>query len=350
MQCLLQAWLIKIMFKENSIFIIAEAGINHNGDFKTAEKLITVAKECGADAIKFQFFIADELVIEEAQKAEHVSKNKQSFFEMIKSWELAVEEYGKLTEFAQEQDIIFFASVLGKEPLRIMEKFNAPLYKVASCDLNNHSLLKEIAETKKPIIISTGMGNTEEIKQAVEILEKNDNKIGILHCVSLYPPNAEELNLQRISILQEMFPGHAIGYSDHSLNIFVPASTIFLGARIIEKHFTLDKGMEGPDQPSSADPKEFKQMVGEIRYLEKAINFKDKNIEPGEREKKMKEAFRRSIVANEFIPAGSVITEDKLGVKRPGTGIPSSEMLKVVGKKAKRDLARNTIIKYSDLV
>lgn len=338
------------MFKKDSTFIIAEAGINHNGDFATAKKLIAAAKACGADAVKFQAFRTEELIIENAGKAEHVKGKGQSFFEMIKSWELSAADYKKLAAYAREQGIIFFASVFDLTSLKTMEAIGAPLYKVASCDLNNHFLLKEIAKTRKPIIASVGMGDIKEIKQAVKILEKNNNELGILHCVALYPPQAEELNLQKITVLKKYFPKQIIGYSDHTLNIFVATSTILLGARIIEKHFTLDKNMPGPDQPSSADPKEFRQMVEEIRFLEKAVNLSEKNIVTSPREKEMKKAFRRSLVARVAIKKGQKITQNMLGVKRPGTGIPSSEIFKVIGKKARTDLAKNTIIKYADLI
>ncbi|KKS66073.1 MAG: N-acetylneuraminate synthase [Parcubacteria group bacterium GW2011_GWC1_43_12] len=337
------------MFKKNSVFIIAEAGINHNGDLETAEKMVLAAKKCGADAIKFQSLKAEELIIEEAGKAEHI-KGKQSFFEMIKSWELSENDYKKLADFAKKEGIIFFASVFGKQSLNIMKKAGMPLYKIASCDLNNHFLLKEVAKTRKPVIISTGMGDIKEIKEAVKILEKGSKKIGILHCVSLYPPEAQELNLQRIQLLEKIFPKYVIGYSDHTLDILAPAAAVALGANIIEKHFTLDKNMPGPDQPSSADPAEFKKMIEQIRFLEKAINRAEKNILPGKRESEMRKIFRRSLVANEEIAGGSIITAAKLGIKRPGTGIPASQIEKVIGKKAKRNLEKNTILKFGDLI
>ncbi len=330
-------------------FIIAEAGINHNGDFDTAKKLIVSAKSSGADAIKFQAFKTEELIIEKAQKAEHV-KGSKSMFEMIKSWELTPDEYSKLADFAKKQEIILFASVFGKESLEVMKKIGAPLFKIASCDLNNHYLLKEVSKTKKPVIISTGMGDLKEIKEAVEILESNGSDVMILHCVSLYPPQPEELNLQRIGILHNVFPKNIIGYSDHTLDIFVPVSALLLGATVIEKHFTLDKKMSGPDQQSSSDPDEFKKMVSQIRFLEKSYNHVDKKIVPGKREKEMRKAFRRSLVANSAISKGTVIREEMLGVKRPGTGIPSSHIGKVIGKRVNRDLVINTVLKYSDLI
>lgn len=336
------------MFKKSSTFIIAEAGINHNGDFNIAKKLIVAAKQCGADAIKFQAFKTEELIIEKADKAEHV-KGKPSFFEMIKSWELSDDDYVKLAEYAKQEGIIFFASIFGKRSLAMMEKIGAPLFKIASCDLNNHQLLRAVAKAKKPTIISVGMGDIKEISQAVKILEKNQNELGILHCVSLYPPRAEELNLQRITLLKQKFSKQIIGYSDHTLDIFAPAAAVLLKARIIEKHFTLDKNMPGPDQPGSADPAEFKKLVEQIRFLEKAVNDK-KKIAPGEREKEISKAFRRSLVAETDIKKGAKITEAMLGVKRPGTGIPSAKIGKVINKRAKINIARNTIIKYADLI
>jgi len=338
----------KLIGANRPVFVIAEAGINHNGDFETAKKLITAAKKCGADAIKFQAFKTKELIIEKAPSAEHI-KGSQSVFEMIKSWEFADAEYLKLADFARQQGIVFFASVFCKQSLEMMNKIGVPLFKIASCDLNNHYLLKEMSNTRKPVIVSTGMGDLKEIKQAVKILELRGSDVGILHCVSLYPPRAEELNLQRIKILRNVFPKNIIGYSDHTLDIFVPVSAIALGAGIIEKHFTLDKNMPGPDQPSSADPVEFKRMVDEIRFLEKAFDYKEKKIVPGERERQMRKAFRRSLVANADILRGTKITKEMLGVKRPGTGIPSSEMAKVLGKRVKRALVKNTILKYADL-
>lgn len=334
------------MFKKKSIFIIAEAGINHNGDFKTAKKLILKAKECGADAIKFQSFKAEELIIEEAIKADHV-KGKQSFFEMLKSWELADKDYANLAKVARKAGIVFFASVFGPQSLEKMDKIKSPLFKIASCDLNNHLLLEQVAKKKKPVIISIGMGDLKEIKEAVRILGKN--QLGILHCVSLYPPEPEELNLQRIAILKTMFPRHTIGYSDHTLDIIAPVAAAALGARIIEKHFTLDKKMSGPDQPSSADPEEFKKMAEQIRHIEKAVNPAKKSIVPGKREKNMRRAFRRSLVAHDFIGRGTKITADHLAVKRPGTGLPSSMIKKVIGKKAAKDIKKNQLIKLADL-
>ncbi len=337
------------MFKKNSTFIIAEAGINHNGDVRIAKKLIAAAKACGADAIKFQAFKTGEFIIKEAQKAGHV-KGKQSFFEMIQGWELSDRDYAELAKYAKKIGIIFFASVFGAHSLKVMKKIGVPLYKISSGDLNNVQLLKAVAKTGKPIIFSVGLGNLAEINQAVKILEKNKNELAILHCVSLYPPKAEELNLQRISQLKSKFPKQVIGYSDHTLDIFVPAASVLLGAKIVEKHFTLDKNMPGPDQPSSADPAEFKRLVSEIRFLEKAFNPGDKKIAPGAREKEMSKAFRRSLVAEVEIKKGEKITEAMLGIKRPGTGISASQLAKVIGRKAKIDLAKNSLIKFSDLI
>lgn len=216
-------------------------------------------------------------------------------------------------------------------------------------DLNNHPFLRAVAKTRKPVIISTGMGNLVEIRRAVKILESGRGEIGILHCVALYPPEAGEFHLEKIGILKKIFPRHTIGFSDHSLDILTPVAAAALGARIIEKHFTLDKKMAGPDQRSSADPKEFRKMVDQIRYLEKAITAPGSKFVAVPREQKMKSAFRRSIVTERAIKKGAVLHEKMLGFKRPGSGIAPSELRKIVGRKAKRDLAPNTIIKFSDL-
>ncbi|MDO8493070.1 MAG: N-acetylneuraminate synthase family protein [bacterium] len=341
------------MLKYDRTFIIAEAGINHNGDIEIAKKLITAAKECGVDAIKFQSFKTDELIMENPPGTKHdlfKDQNGKSLFDMLVDSEMSDDNFMKLAEFAKKEGIILFNSVFGRRSLDVAVKMGVPLFKVASCDLNNHYLLKMVAKTKKPVIFSVGMGDMKEIKEAVKILEKGGIKeIGILHCTALYPPTASDLNLQAIGILKKAFPKNTIGYSDHTPGIFVSVSTIPLGAKIIEKHFTLDKNMSGLDQARSIDPAELKQMVKEIRYLEKAVNLNEKNIVISKSEKDMRQFMRRSIVADKAIDKGAKITEDMLGVKRPGTGLSSSEMDKVVGKRAKRNLLRNTIIKHSDL-
>ncbi|MBI4049936.1 MAG: N-acetylneuraminate synthase family protein [Candidatus Doudnabacteria bacterium] len=336
------------MFKKDRTFIIAEAGINHNGSFNIAKKLIVAAKAVGADAVKFQAFKTGEFIIKEARKAAHV-KGQKSFFELIKSWELKEQDYVKLAAFAKRQKMMFFASVFGPKSMKMLEKIRVPIYKIASMDLNNHPFLRAVAKTRKPVIISTGMGNLVEIRRAVKILESGRGEIGILHCVALYPPEAGEFHLEKIGILKKIFPRHTIGFSDHSLDILTPVAAAALGARIIEKHFTLDKKMAGPDQRSSADPKEFRKMVDQIRYLEKAITAPGSKFVAVPREQKMKSAFRRSIVTERAIKKGAVLHEKMLGFKRPGSGIAPSELRKIVGRKAKRDLAPNTIIKFSDL-
>jgi len=340
------------MFKKDRVFIIAEAGINHNGNLGIAKKLITAAKECGADAIKFQAFKTDELFIERPQDIEHKlfkSGGDKSLFQRLKSSELSESDYAKLSDFAKKEKIMFFSSIFGEQSLEVMKKIKVPLFKIASCDLNNHSLLREVSKTGKPVIISVGMGDLKEIKEAVKILERGKNELGILHCVSLYPPVAGELNLQKIGILKKIFPKHIIGYSDHTLDIFIPVSAVALGAKIIEKHFTLDKNMSGLDHLRSADPDEFKKMVEQIRFLEKTIDPNKKNITLATREKEMRKVFRRSLVADVKIFKGTAITKEMLGIKRPGTGIPSSDMIKVIGRRVKRSLTKNTVLKYADL-
>lgn len=336
------------MFKKDRTFVIAEAGINHNGSYNLAKKLIIAAKKAGADAVKFQAFKTEEFIIKVAKKAAHV-QGKKSFFELVQSWELKDADYVRLARFAKQQEILLFASVFGEKSLKLLERIHVPLYKIASMDLNNYPLLKAVAKTGKTVVLSTGMGSLAEIKEAVKILESGRGEIGILHCVALYPPEAEEFHLEKIGILRKSFPRHAVGFSDHSLDILIPVAAVSLGARIIEKHFTLDKKMAGPDQQSSSDPKEFRKMVEQIRYLEKAISPTAKFVAVP-REQKMKAAFRRSAVLERVVPRGTVLTEKLVGWKRPGTGIPPSEFRRVLGKRVKRDLARNTIIKYSDLI
>lgn len=349
------------MFNSSKTFVIAEAGINHNGDFNLAKKLVVAAKLAGADAIKFQAFKTEELLIEETEKTAHFKKGKKSVFEQLKSWELSAEEFKQLATFARKQKIILFASVFDLNSLDMLEKIGMPLYKIGSADLNNLPLLTEVAKTKKPVIISNGMGNLDEIKEAVKIFEgrkkrksiRSKSNLAILHCISLYPPLPEEFHLEKIAILQKTFPKHTVGYSDHSLDIFMPVCAVTLGAKIIEKHITLGKNMSGPDQKSSADPKEFAKMVEQIRIAKKAINANNSKTSQFilvPREQKMKAVFRRSIVSNVPIKKGVLITKEMLSLKRPGTGLAPSEISKIIGKKTMRDLPKNTLIAFKDTI
>jgi N,N'-diacetyllegionaminate synthase len=317
-------------------FIIAEAGINHNGDVNLAKKLIDVAKEAGADAVKFQTFKAEEVVSKCAEKAEYQKQAtgvEESQFEMIKKFELTEKDFGELSAYARKKGIVFISSPFDKKSVDLLDELGVPAFKIASGEITNFPLLKHIARKKKPIILSTGMSTFGEIEEALEAIgEEGAEEIILLHCVSSYPAKVEDMNLRAIETL-----GHAfklpVGLSDHTLGITIPIVAVALGACVIEKHFTLDKSLPGPDHQASLEPEELKQMIKAVREVEKAMGNGIKN--PTEEEEEMKRIVRRSIVARVEISEGTLITEEMLDIKRPGTGVEPKYMNKVIGAVAR---------------
>jgi len=245
------------------VFIVAEAGINHGGDVETAKKMIKEAAECGVDAIKFQTYITEKR-----------TDKKSPIYGVLKKCELDKDEFRELFFFAKKHKIIFFSTPFDKESVDLLAALPVPVFKVASFYIVNLGLLEYMATKNRPIIASTGMANTKEISQAVKIFEKHGVDYALLHCVSAYPTKEEDVNLRIMTALREKFKC-VVGYSDHTLNIKVPIYSVALGASILEKHFTLDKNLEGPDHKLSADPGDFKKMVSEIRQLEKVLGFEE---------------------------------------------------------------------------
>lgn len=323
----------------DSTFIIAEAGINHNGDVGTAKKLIVEAKKVGADAVKFQSFKAELLVSK---------KQDQKQYELMKSFELSFDQQKELYDFAQEQNIQFLSSCFDKESVDFLKSLGLTMVKVASSELTNYPLLKYIAEKDLDIILSTGMSTLEEVAGAVEYIRQcSDVEIVVLHCVSSYPTEPKEVNLGAMEAM-EIALQCGVGFSDHTLGIAIPIAAATLGASILEKHFTLDKNMEGPDQALSADPVEFKQMVDSIRQIHKA--FGDGIKRPTEKEEKVKFFARKSLFTLVDIKAGDILKEEMFTAKRPGKGISPKDLDKIVGKKAIRDLAEDEIVHWDLLM
>lgn len=326
--------------------IIAEAGINHNGDISLAKKLIDVAKEAGADAVKFQTFRAEDLVSKKSPKAKHV-EGEASFFDMIKSLELGKEEFKQIAEHARKKDIIFLSTPSDEWSTDLLYDLGVPAYKIASGDITNIPLLKYIAQKKLPIILSTGMANLGEIEEALNAIYSIGNKeVVLLHCVASYPTPLEEVNLRAIETLRQAFQV-PIGFSDHTTSTIVPVVAAALGARVIEKHFTLDKNLPGPDHKASANPDELKQVVEGIREFEVASGSSIKRCTRSEEGTKV--AFRRSIVARTDIPKGTKITKNMLAIKRPGTGIAPKFLDIAVSRNAKRDIKSDEVIKWEDI-
>ena len=332
-------------------FIIAEAGVNHNGDVNLAKKLIEVAKESGADAVKFQAFKAEELVIKGAEKAEYQKRTtgkEESQFEMIKRLELSEEVHFELKDYADSQGIVFLSTPYDEGSVDFLVKLGVSALKISSADITNHPLLSHIAAKNLPLILSTGMSSLGEVEEAVEVIVNGGNQqIILLHCVSCYPAKIEDVNLRAIKTLRQTFR-LPVGLSDHTLGITIPIAAVALGACAIEKHFTLDKNLPGPDHRASLEPEELKGMVKAIKDVEKALGNGIKRLTVAEEENK--KAARRSLVTRVDIPAGAVITEEMLDVKRPGNGIEPKYINLIIGRRAKETIGSGEVITFSKVM
>jgi len=341
----------KLVGDEQPIFIVAEIGVNHNGDIRLAKKLIDAAKDAGADAVKFQAFKTEKVVTKYAEKAKYQKETtglSESQYDMIRRLELKDEEIRELYNYAKKNNIIFLSSAFDKESVDLLDNLGVPAFKVASGEITNFPLLRYIAEKKKPIILSTGMSTIGEIEEALEVIrEKGVENIVLLHCVTSYPAKIEDVNLRVIEALRCRFK-LPVGFSDHTLGITIPIAVAALGAVLVEKHFTLDRTLPGPDHRASLEPDELKDMVRAVRDVEKALG--DRVKKPTKDEERIKKVVRRSIVAKMGIPKGTVITEDMLDFKRPGVGIEPKYLNEIIGKKAKKDIKPDGLITFDKLV
>ena len=329
--------------------IIAEAGVNHNGSIDMAKQLVLKAKEAGVDYIKFQTFKASKLVTKSAKQAEYQQKNigngEDSQYQMLKKLELSPEEHQILIDYCNELGIKFFSTAFDFDSIDYLHSLNLGLWKIPSGEVTNYPFLKRIAANNEKTILSTGMCDMQDVKNAVEALYKNglskENLI-LLHCNTEYPTPFEDVNLKAMDALRSEF-GVEVGYSDHTKGIEVPIAAVALGATVIEKHFTLDRTLSGPDHKASLEPDELKAMVSAIRNIEKAVGG-DGTKHVSESERKNIAIARKSIVAACDIKAGEILTEDNLTVKRPGSGISPMRWEEVIGKKAKRDFSEDDLI------
>jgi N-acetylneuraminate synthase/N,N'-diacetyllegionaminate synthase len=337
----------KLIGEGESCFIIAEAGVNHNGDIKLAKKLVDVAKEAGADSVKFQTFKAERLVTYNARQAEYQIKNigkKESQYEMLKRLELSSSDFKKLKEYCDYKGIIFLSSPFDEESADLLENIGIVAFKLGSGEITNSPLLKHVAKKKLPIILSTGYSTMQEVEEAVKIIEKQGNKkIILLHCTSDYPLRLENVNLLAMKTMMDRFK-YPVGYSDHTLGLTVPIAAVALGAKVIEKHFTLDRELPGPDHRASATPEELKLFVENIKDVLKLLGSSIKN--PTKSEAQCIRLGRKSIVARTDIKKSSKINKDMLIIKRPGTGIYPRYLDKIIGRVAKRDIPKDAIIKW----
>ena len=334
--------------------IIAEAGVNHNGSLERALSLIDCAAEAGVDFVKFQTFKAENIVNKEAQKADYQIKNTtskaQTQFEMLKKLEMGNEWYPVLMKRCEEKGVRFLSTGFDTESIDFLDAIKVPFYKIPSGEITNKPYLQHIARKGKAIILSTGMAHLQEVKDAVEVIEKegvNRNQITVLHCNTEYPTPMEDVNLLAMKhIAQEL--GVKVGYSDHTLGIEVPIAAVALGACVIEKHFTLDRNLPGPDHAASLEPEELKAMVQGIRNIEKAIGGTGVK-EPSKSEQKNMAVARKSLHAARSLQRGCVIKQEDLIALRPGTGISPMEIDRIIGRVLVHDVEKQTLLKESDL-
>lgn len=353
-----------------STYVIAEAGVNHNGRIKIARRLVDSAIRANADAVKFQTFKAERVVTQSAGLADYqkasVSYNSQ--YEMLKKMELSEKDYENLVKYCRKKGITFLSTPHSEEDVDLLNKLGVPAFKVGSGDLTNIPLLECIAQRGKPMLISTGMATLEEVKEAVGVISEYGVGFALMHCVTSYPTSFSSANLKAMKTLSKIAP--IVGYSDHTLGIKVPPLAVALGATIVEKHITLDKDQDGPDHKASLDPDEFGRMVVEVRKVEKALDEgvsyseldvvkEDKEFaemvlgsgkkEPLEAEVKIAKVARKSIVAKQDIPKGVVITNEMLAIKRPGTGLQPKYLQKVLGRVCKVDVRVDELIQENML-
>ena len=339
----------------NKIIIIAEAGVNHNGDINTAKRLIDVAAKSGVDYVKFQTFRADRLVSLKAKKAKYQIENDiskdDSQLNMLKKLELSDTDHKELISYCKSKKINFFSTAFDEEGISYLSTLNFDMFKIPSGELTNYPYLRAIAKTGLPVILSTGMSNLEEIEKSINVLISNGtkkNQITVLHCNTEYPTPMKDVNLKAMLTIKEKL-GVAIGYSDHTLGIEVPIAAVAMGAEIIEKHFTLDRNLKGPDHKASLEPNELKEMVNSIRNIEKAISGNGVK-EASSSEKKNINIARKSIHLSRDLKLGSMITEKDIIPLRPGDGICAMNWEKIIGKTVNTDIKKFTKLTWEDIL
>ena len=336
------------------VLVIAEAGVNHNGDYNTARKLIKAASESGADVVKFQSFRTEKIVSRSAKKANYQSNNcdsdDNSQFTMLKKLELPVEWYKDFIQYAEECKIAFQSTAFDLESIDFLNGLNLNFFKIPSGEITNKPFLQEISKLNRPVVLSTGMSYMKEISDALTILTSRGlsrDDVTVLHCNTEYPTPMNDVNLKAMLNIRDQMKVK-IGYSDHTLGIEVPIAAVALGASIIEKHFTLDRNMEGPDHAASLEPRELKQMIISIRNIEMAISGNGEK-KPSPSEEKNLKSVRKSLHVARDIKKGENIRVNDLISLRPGTGISPMEINKLIGMKLKENLSKYDIINWKNL-
>ena len=334
------------------VFIIAEAGVNHNGKMELAYKLVDAAKEAGVDAVKFQIFKSEKLISKSTKMADYQKENLKeniSQLDMVKKLELSYEDFIKINEYCKEKGIMFMATPFDNDSLDfLVDTLKVDVLKIGSGDLNNYPFLEKVALKNKEIILSTGMSNLSDIESALDFISQyTDKEVKVLHCTTNYPCPMDEVNLKAMNTIKDAFQV-AVGYSDHTLGIEVPIAAVTLGAEIIEKHFTLDKTMEGPDHVASLEPDELKEMTRTIRNIERALGSGIKK--PNKSEVKIQSIVKRKIVLAKDVEINHVLTENDLEYKRCENGIESKYYKNIIGKKVKRKIDADSPLMWEDIV
>lgn len=330
---------------QHPCFIIAEAGVNHNGNLELARQLIDVAVRAGADAVKFQTFKAERIAVPDAPKAKYqlyATDGSESQLEMLRRLELSEGAHKELSAYCQRREILFMSAPFDEESADFLAELGVLVFKIPSGELTNLPFLRHVALHSKPMIISTGMSTLDEVQEAVRTVRDVNNKsLALLHCVSSYPADPSDANLRAMLTMASAFDA-PVGYSDHTQGIEVSLAAVALGACIIEKHFTLSRTLPGPDHRVSLEPDELTRLVRSIRIVESSLG--DGRKRPMTSEKEIAAVARKSLVAARDIPAGSQLTQGSVAVKRPGTGLPPSMLGQVLGKIAKRNISKGTLL------
>ncbi len=338
---------MEIGLKFDNVFIIAEAGVNHNGSIELAKKLIDIAVEAGADAVKFQTFKADKLVSKHAQKADYQKQTTsidETQYEMLKKLELDENTHRVIISYCKDRGIMFLSTPFDHDSIGLLSSFEIPIFKIPSGEITNLPYLRHIGSLGKELILSTGMASLDEVQDALDVLINvgtPKEKITVLHATTEYPCPIDEVNLRAMQTINAAF-GVKFGYSDHTQGIEVPIAAVAMGATVIEKHFTLNRTMDGPDHKASLEPSELKAMVRAIRHIEQALG--DGIKKPSKSEQKNISVARKSILASRPIKMGETLSENNLVVKRPGNGISPMRWDEIIGKKASRNFSADELI------
>ena len=332
-------------------YVIAEIGSNHNGDMDLCRRLVDAAAEAGADVAKFQSWSEDSLISKAEYEANTEYSDKKKHFgslrDMVRKYQFTREQHREIAAYCAERGITFCSTPFSEEEADFLEELDVPFFKTASMDINNIPFLRHVARKGRPMIVSTGMASLGEIESAVQaIREEGVDDIVLLHCIAIYPPAMETVNLRNIEMLQEAF-GVPVGFSDHTIGVHIPLASVAVGACVIEKHFTLDKSMEGWDHAISADPDDLRRIVEEGRETQTALGTTQRIVSKDELEKRQK--FRRSAVARRALEPGHVLSASDIAFKRPGTGIPPDDLENLVGRTLAQPVAEDALIGWDAL-